>query len=91
MNSSQSQIDAIVVEPGPIEDNAQLFGCTIPPGPEPFLDRAAKVEVEGEATIHITFEKPAVDFNLSGQRLLDIMGQRIFENAKRINSEIFKL
>ena len=30
MNSAQSQIDAIAVEPGPIEDNAQLFGCTIP-------------------------------------------------------------
>jgi len=83
-------VGVYVTAPGPIQDNAQLFGRSIPPGPEPLIERAANVNVEGEATFHITFEEPAVDFNLSAQRILDIMGSRVFEIAKRIDAEIFK-
>lgn len=80
----------VVAAPGPIEDNAGIFGRTIQPGPEPLLERAAKVDVQGEATFHITFKRPAVDFNLKAQTILDIMGRRVFEIAKRVNAELFK-
>jgi hypothetical protein len=78
-----------VAPPGLIKDNALLFGRSIHPGPEPLLERASKVDVKGQATFHITFEKPLVDLNLKAQTILDVMGRRVLEIAKRVESEFF--
>jgi hypothetical protein len=75
---------------GLLTDNAPLYGRSIPAGPEPLLERAAKIKLDGKATIHITFEKPAVNFGLKAQHILDVMRQRVLEIANRINAEIFK-
>ena len=78
-----------VAQPGPFEDYARLFGRMIPPGPEPVLERAANVQVDGEALIHITFKKPAVDFDLSAPEILARIGRGVSIAVKQIEAEIF--
>lgn len=76
---------------GVFKDNTPLFGRHVPPGPEPFLERARKVEVEGEVTFYVVFKEPVTAYGLSVMITLHVLGKRVFTIYERINKEIFEL
>ena len=83
------QVAGVMVCPGPLKDNAPICGAVVAPGPEPFMERAAKVKVHSEVTVYIALEKPISLPAVQVQKVIDIIGARVFEIAKRINAEIF--
>ena len=47
----------LIFPDGPFEDNTELFGVEVPPGPEPFIERATQVNMEGSAMFYIAFKE----------------------------------
>lgn len=78
-----------VGQTGPVADQALLFGRKIPAGNAPPQERAAGLKVDGDARLHITFLKPAIDFQRGVEGILAAIGKRVMDIADRVNSQFF--
>jgi hypothetical protein len=81
----------LIFSNGPFKDDTPMFGREVPPGPEPFLTRASKVEMEGKTTFYVAFEEPITAKGLNVGITLDIIGRNVATICSRIKKEIFKI
>lgn len=81
----------VVFPSGLLEDNAPLFGVTIPKEDAPIEERASKVEIKGEAVLVVAFKEPATARGLQVDRALDLIGRRVLAITERVRTEVFKV
>lgn len=85
VDSGFNNFDLIINPGGIFEEKIQLFGCSIPSGPESIMELAAKLKIDGTAIIAIRLKRP-IEANIEpcAQEVLKSFYSKIEDIVSRI-------
>jgi hypothetical protein len=79
----------IVFQAGALKDNTPIAGFKVPAGPEPLLERAAKVKAKVNFSLFVAFDEPEAIYNVGALDILEDVRLNVHRIVNRINKEIF--